>query len=427
MAKQNQKGITTPQGFSAAAGGCGIKASGRPDLAVIVADRPCSAAGLFTAAKLVGAPVLVSRRHLKNGKAQAIICNSGNANAATGKIGQLNAAMMSRLVAEHAPVQQANANLVLPSSTGIIGRQLPMDKIKRGVIKLAQGLTRGPAADAAVAQAIMTTDLSPKQAHRSVKIGPGLGKKVHLAGVCKGSGMIAPNMATMLAFITTDAAISPRMLKTALKRAVSETFNRISVDQHTSPSDMVLVLASGAVDHPMINKPGAGFDRFSRALIDLCADLAYQLVRDGEGATKVFRVAVRGAKNQIDADRVAKAVVNSPLVKTAIHGGDPNWGRIVTAAGYSGAALVPEKLSLQIGPGSPGPQRSAGKRPKPVTVFKRGHPPVINAAMSRALSRIMAGSDIVLTLDLGLGKAATAWLGCDLSRQYITINADYTT
>jgi glutamate N-acetyltransferase / amino-acid N-acetyltransferase len=256
----------------------------------------------------------------------------------------------------------------------------------------------------------MTTDLTPKVASCIVKLG---GKPVRFAGICKGSGMIAPNLATMLVFLTTDAAIAPAALQRALRGACISSFNRISVDQHTSPSDTVLVLASGlAGNRKIATTSGKDYAAFAAALTGLCRDLAYQIVKDGEGATKVFRVRVQHAKTERDADRVGRAVVDSPLVKTAVHGGDPNWGRITTAAGYSGGALTPEKMSLHVGP---------------VCVYRRGQPVKLTAAQQRQLNAIMQAKEITFTLDLGLGQASVEWLGCDLSREYIRINADYTT
>ncbi len=405
-------GVTTPKGFRAAAVACGIKASGQPDLALIVADRPCTAAGAFTTNKLPSAPVLVCREHLRLGKARAIICNSGNANAATGNQGLRNSVSLCKTVAQQLKLPLAAYRQVLPCSTGIIGRQLPMNKLLHGVAAIIPQLAQGPRADAAAARAIMTTDLVPKQACRRLKIA---GKTVHLAGVCKGSGMIAPNMATMLAFLTTDAAVSAPQLRKALKSAVAASFNRISVDQHTSPSDAVLILASGAAGHPPIQRAGRDLKAFQEALSDLCRDLAYQIVRDGEGATRVFRVRVVGARTLADADRAGKAIVDSPLVKTAVHGADPNWGRITTAAGYSGAAVQPHRMSLFVGPR------------RQVCVYRRGKPTQLSARAVDQLHRFMKTDEVTFTLDLGLGKAEAEWLGCDLSRDYITINAEYTT
>lgn len=435
------KGITTPKGFRAAAGSCGIKPSGKPDLALIVADQPCAAAGVFTTNRMVSPSVVVARRHVRTGLAQAIICNSGISNAATGKAGEADAMTMCRLVARHVSWLSGGWHRrVLPCSTGVIGPRLPMDQIQNGVIHLATQLHRGPDVNEGVARAILTTDMVPKTAHRSLRLGKSPGKLVHLGAIGKGSGMIAPNMATMLVFITTDAHMAADQLKSALKQAIAVSFNRISIDQHTSPSDSVLALASGRSGHGLIDAPGDDLERFTAALTQLCRDLAYQIVKDGEGATKVFRVRVVGAKNQLDADRVAKAVADSPLVKTAVHGSDPNWGRVITAVGYSGAAVQPDKLSLFIAPAvsvttrlrpqqeieiSDAYRKHASKNG--VCVYHQDTPVLLNVRAARRLSKIMVGEEIVFMLDLGLGDAVTEWLGCDLSRDYVTINADYTT
>ncbi|MEX0887190.1 MAG: bifunctional glutamate N-acetyltransferase/amino-acid acetyltransferase ArgJ, partial [Phycisphaeraceae bacterium] len=350
--------ITAPAGFYAAGTTCGIKESGLPDLGLIVCDRAATAAGVFTRSRTPGAPVTVTRSHLRRGRARGIVINSGNANDCTGQAGLRDARAMARRVAERMGQQQHpaagppwRAGDVLVASTGIIGHLLPMERVTAGIDTLAARLHRDAAADAELARAILTTDLTTKAAHRRVTIG---GRKVQLAGVAKGSGMIAPNMATMLAFVTTDAAVAVAPLRQALKRAAAVSFNRISVDQHTSPSDMLLALASGAAGHETIAGPGADLDTLQAALTDLCQDLAYQIVADGEGATRIFRVEVRTARSEREADRVGKTIVDSPLVKTAVHGSDPNWGRIVTAAGYSGAAINPGRMSLHIGGGCSG-------------------------------------------------------------------------
>ncbi len=242
MAKQKttaKSGITTPKGFRAAGATCGIKVSGKPDLTIIVADAPCAAAAMFTTNKVPSSSVIISKRHLRSGRIRAIVCNSGNANSSTGPKGLANAVGMCSLLAAQVGCRVAE---VIPGSTGIIGHQLPMDKIARGIAQASGRLSRGASADAAAAVGIMTTDLTPKTAQLAIRLG---GKRVVLAGICKGSGMIAPNLATMLVYLTTDAAISPAMLKAALRSAAIASFNRISVDQHTSPSDTVLVLASG--------------------------------------------------------------------------------------------------------------------------------------------------------------------------------------
>jgi len=405
--KRDITGITSPKGFYAASGTCGMKPSGMPDLALIAAETDCAAAGVFTRNKVPGEPVKVSKKHLRTGFARAIICNSGVSNVCTGDTGRRNALMMCRLVANAIDVRPES---VLVCSTGVIGVPLPMDKIKPGIAAICGRLTRGGSIDKQVATAILTTDLVPKTASRQFTLG---GKTITLAGVAKGSGMIAPNMATMLCFITTDAAIKSACLSYALKQAVNQSFNRISVDEDTSTSDSVLVLASGKAGNRAISQTsGRNYHVFFRALTDLCCDLATRIVRDGEGATKLIRVVVTGARSERDADRVGKTVVGSPLVKTAVHGGDPNWGRIVMAVGRSGAAVNPSRLSVSIG-GS--------------AVFRNGCPVEQTKASLRKLQQCMNSKEVEIVINLKLGSVRSQWLGCDLSRQYIDINADYTT
>ena len=419
MADPPTRHITAPRGFYAAGTTCGIKESGHPDLGLIVCDRAATAAGVLTRSRTPAAPILVNKRHLRGGRARAIVINSGNANASTGKAGLADARAMCRRVTTGLRALNHDATAdglrprdVLVASTGIIGHRLPMDRVTAGIDHLVTKIHRDAAADAELARAMLTTDLAIKAAHRRVRIG---GKRVQVAGVAKGSGMIAPNMATMLAFITTDAAIAVAPLRQALRQAAAASFNRISVDQHTSPSDMVLALASGAAGHETITGPGAELDALAAALTELCQDLAHQIVADGEGATRIFRVEVRRARSQREADRVGKAIVDSPLVKTAVHGADPNWGRIVTAAGYSGAAINPGRMSLHIG-GADG-----------VCVYDAGTPTSLTRTDLRKLNRLMHKREVTFTLTLNRGEADVDWLGCDLSRQYIAINADYTT
>jgi len=416
MTQPSARSITQPKGFHAGSATAGIKPSGRPDMALILADRPCAAAAVFTRNRIPGAPVIVGKRHFRSGQAQAIVINAGIANDATGQQGIDNAIDTCRLLVHELAGKgiEVKPRDVIPSSTGLIGPQLPMDKVARGVTKLVKSLGRGPRADAGAARAIMTTDMVPKSGGISLKLG---NKTVRLAGIAKGSGMIAPNLATMLVFLTTDVAISPVLLRQALKHATAVSFNRISVDQHTSPSDTVAVLASGLAGNRTITKPGKALNVFTESLTDLCNSLAYQIVKDGEGATKVFHVTVAGACSEREADRVGKAVVDSPLVKTAVHGADPNWGRIVTAAGYSGASIQPHKMSLSIG----------GQGRKGVCVYQNGVPQALTAAQTRRLEAAMGKKEVFFTLSLGRGKARADWLGCDLSREYIRINADYTT
>lgn len=407
VAPKSLASITLAKGFSAAGGTCGIKASGKPDLAVIAADRPAPAAGVFTKNKIKGEPVKVAMRHLKrHGHLRAIVINSGCSNVATGKPGEADAITMCKTAAQHLGCEPGQ---VVPCSTGVIGRPLPMAKVTPGIGQVIGKLARGKQADTDAATAILTTDLVPKAAKTTFKLGQ---TKVTLGGICKGSGMIAPNMATMLGFITTDANITPDLLKSALLAAVNASFNRCTVDTDTSTSDTVLIMASGAAGHRIISEKGKPYDAFVAALTDLCQQLAYQLVRDGEGATKVFRVQVTGGKSEKDADKVGRAVAESPLVKTAIHGGDPNWGRLSMAVGKSGASFDPDQLKLKI----------AG-----TTVYQRGLPIAMTDAVEQKLNAAMSKENITIQIELGAGSAAVEWLGCDLSREYITINADYTT
>jgi glutamate N-acetyltransferase/amino-acid N-acetyltransferase len=425
------RSITLPSGFRAAGGTCGIKPSGKPDLTLIVADQLCSAAALFTQNRIPGAPVIVGKKHLAatQGQARAVLVNSGIANDATGQEGIDNAEQTAALLAQAISTgeQSISAEQVIPSSTGLIGPQIPVDKIADGIKQLVPKLARGAEADAAAAGGIMTTDLVPKQANRQIELD---GKTVTLGGIAKGSGMIAPNLATMLVFITTDADVSAEVLQPMLKRACEISFNRISVDQHTSPSDTVLCLASGLAGNTPLSLADADVERdamrevagpaaiFQTALIDLCLDLAYQIVEDGEGATKVFRVIVDNAADEIEADKVGRCVIDSPLVKTAVHGQDPNWGRIVTAAGNSGVPLRPEQLSLHI----------TGKGLAHETcVYDHGNPLMDKIGNDPRLAEAMACKEVIFRLDLGRGSTRVEWLGCDLSREYITINADYTT
>ncbi|MEM9414605.1 MAG: bifunctional glutamate N-acetyltransferase/amino-acid acetyltransferase ArgJ [Planctomycetota bacterium] len=408
VAPKTLHSLTRPRGFSVASATCGLKPSGKPDLAIIAADAACPSAGVFTRNKVKGEPVKVAIKHLRStgGVLRAVVVNSGCANVATGEQGKRDAVAMCAAVADGLGCATRE---VLPCSTGVIGRHLEMDKLLPGIAAAVPRLARGKQADDDAARAILTTDLAPKAATRTVMLGK---KRITLGGVCKGSGMIAPNLATMLAFITTDAAVSPDMLKPMLKQATAASFNRVTVDTDTSTSDSVIVMASGAAGNRAVTKPGKPYDALLDALTDLCRDLSYQLVSDGEGASKVFRVNVSGARSVRDADKVGRSVAESPLVKTAVHGADPNWGRLAMAVGKSGAAVKPEALSITVGG---------------VCVFKQGMPTKLNAAQQRRLAKAMAGREVQFGIDLGRGDAGCEWLGCDLSREYIRINADYTT
>ena len=401
--------ITLPKGFRAAGGTAGLKPSGKPDLALIVADQPCPWAAVFTQNKVCGAPVTVGREHLKtsNFRGRAFVVNSGCSNVATGARGIANAKRMCDALAR---AIGCDRDQVLPASTGVIGRHLPIDKITAGINALVPRLARGPHADADAAVAILTTDLVAKVAHRTVKIG---GKTVTLAGIAKGSGMIAPNMATMLVFLTTDADIAPPLLRRALIAAVNAdaSFNRISVDTDTSTSDTVAILASGYAGNTPIRQANEHFRGFQKALTDLCTDLAYQVIKDGEGAEHVIRVIVTGAHSDADAVKAARTIADSPLVKTAVHGGDPNWGRIAAAAGRSGggARIDPQKFTIKVGK---------------ITVYRNAQPAKFDVKSAAAEMKL---PEVVIRVNLNLGKSSATFLGCDLSRQYIAINADYTT
>ncbi|MFN3167439.1 MAG: bifunctional glutamate N-acetyltransferase/amino-acid acetyltransferase ArgJ [Phycisphaeraceae bacterium] len=403
--------ITVPQGFIAGGDTCGIKASGKPDLCLIAADRPCSAAAVFTTNQFKGAPVLVGQKHLQGrgfGTAQAIVANSGNANVATlAKGGEQHAIQMCQAAAE---VVGCDPHDVLPASTGVIGRPLPIERVTAGIRGLAGKLGRGEAHDHAAMKGILTTDLVEKCTLQSFELD---GKPCHIGGIGKGSGMIAPSMATMLVFLTTDVAIPPDALHEALKLANARSFNRISVDSDTSTSDTMYVLASGAAgNHEVTGPDSPGFAPFTDALTAACRDLAEQVVVDGEGATRTFEVRIKGVGSLFDADKIGRAVTDSPLVKCAIHGCDPNWGRLVMAAGKAGVELDPANFTVKI---------------QGVTVFEAGSPTVTDPAPLAELAQKMKADRVVIELDAHRGDAEAVWLGCDLSRQYVAINADYTT
>ncbi|HVX86649.1 MAG TPA: bifunctional glutamate N-acetyltransferase/amino-acid acetyltransferase ArgJ [Phycisphaerae bacterium] len=401
--------ITAVKGIRTAALHCGIKQSGKPDLALLVSDVPAAAAAVFTTNKVVGAPVIVGRRHIQHGILRACITNSGCANVCTGQRGIDDALEMCALTADGLAQLSGHEVLlseVLPFSTGVIGRFLPMDKIRDGIPQAFSQLANTQQAGEAFALGILTTDLVPKSAHATLSLG---GKRVTIAGHCKGSGMIAPNMATMLAYVATDAPIPPAALRKLIAPIADQTFNCVTVDQHTSTSDTFVLLATGLSGSRKITA-GSDLAKFSKALLAVCDSLAQQIARDGEGATKLVTVTVTGAKSPADAKRAAEAIANSPLCKTAIHGGDPNWGRFVSAAGYSGAAMNPDKASCKVGP---------------ITVFKNGQP--TNADLA-AVEKIMHDKDVAITVHLGTpGNASHRTYTCDLSRDYITINADYHT
>jgi glutamate N-acetyltransferase/amino-acid N-acetyltransferase len=393
-------GITTPQGFRAAGVSAGIKANGGLDLALLVSDTPATAAAVFTINRAQAAPVLVSREHLtrSGGVARAVIVNSGCANACTGDEGiavaREMAAATARLVG--CPVEQ-----VLVASTGVIGVALPVEKIRSGlpVAFRSLGADQGPAA----ARAIMTTDPFPKEAAGRVVIG---GRDVVVGGMAKGSGMIEPMMATMLAFVTTDAAVPQEWLGRALRETVNDTFNAITVDGECSTNDSVMLLANGASG---VTIDQASYAAFAGALGAVCLELALGIVRGGEGATKLVTVTVTGAASAAEARRAAKAIANSPLVKTAIHGGDPNWGRLIAVAGRAGVEFELGRAAVTIGS---------------TVLFKDGRPHDEKAPLA---AEYLKGKEIGVAVDLGAGRASSTVWTCDLSAEYVRINAEYRT
>ena len=393
--------ITAPAGFRANGVAAGIKASKALDVAVLVADAPADAAAVFTQNRFCGAPIVVGRQHMKGGRLRAIVVNSGCSNVATGARGVADARTMCRQVADSldAPVTQ-----VLPASTGVIGEFLPMDKLRTGIASAIDSLSPSVAAGRRFARAILTTDLKMKQACRRVRIGR---TAVTIAGCCKGSGMIAPRMATMLGYLTTDAGLARNALARLLREAVEATFNRVTVDECQSTSDMVAIMASNRAGRVDTQKHLASF---AAALHDVCESLAYQIAADGEGATRVLEVIVTGARSAGDAHAAARAIAVSPLVKTAAHGADPNWGRIVQALGQTTVRYAPDRVVVRIGR---------------IVLFRRNAP--VRNLDRTAVVRLMRQKHVTVAVDLGAGNARDRVLTCDLSRDYITINADYHT
>jgi len=335
--------ITAPKGFLSVGARCGIKKSGKADLGLIVCPTGAKAAAVFTTNKITSAAVQMSKEHIKSASISAVVVNSGNANTCTGQAGIKNAIKMC---SETAKQIEENPHSVLVASTGVIGKQLPIKKIIAGISKAADELSATAAAGLDFAKAIMTTDTKPKQAVRRLEIS---GRKITIAGAVKGAGMIAPNMATMLCFITTDAAIKKSLLARALRNAVDDSFNKLTVDGHQSTNDTAIILASGLAGNPPIVSQCPRYKRFAKVLAELCEDLVKQMALDAEGATRFFKVVVRGAATKADAAKAARAVADYPLYKCAVRGGDPNWGRIICAVGSSGVRSNPGKLSCKLG------------------------------------------------------------------------------
>ena len=339
MANQS---ITSPKGFQTVGLACGIKRSGKQDLGVIYCATGAKAAAVFTTNQVVSAAVDVCRAHAKSAKVYAVVTNSGNANTCTGKQGFEDAVAMCKQTAQGLGCE---ANQVLIASTGVIGHALPMDKIETGIDQAVNGLKDTAKAGLDFAQAIMTTDTKPKQAMRQIKIA---GKTVTLAGTVKGAGMIGPNMATTLCFFTTDMVISKPLLNKALSLAIGNSLNKLTVDGHQSTNDTAILLTSGLAGHATVTKQDANFAKFAKALNELCDDLARQMALDAEGATRMFKVVITGAANQQEAAIAARAVADYDLVKCAVNGGDPNWGRIICAVGSCKAKVNPDKLTCKL-------------------------------------------------------------------------------
>jgi glutamate N-acetyltransferase/amino-acid N-acetyltransferase len=391
-------GVTAPAGFRAAAVASGVKPQGL-DLALLVADHPCAAAGVFTRNRAQAAPVLVSREHLGGGHARAVVINAGCANAATGETGLRDARETARLVAD---AIECRPHEVIVASTGVIGIELPMAALRSGVPRAAAELAREGGAIAA--RAIMTTDTRPKEVVVEFRLG---GRTARVGGMAKGAGMIAPNMATMLCVLTTDAGVAPPLLATALREAVGESLNRITVDGDTSTNDMAVVLASGAVSAAPILGAGGDYDALRDALTRAARDLAEKIVRDGEGASRMAEVCVEGAASPGDADRIARTIAESPLVKTALHGGDPNWGRILAAVGRAGVAVDIDRVDIHLGP---------------VWVAEGGQARIYS---EEAAHRAVTEDPVRIRVDLNAGSARGWMWTCDLTHAYVDINAHY--
>jgi glutamate N-acetyltransferase/amino-acid N-acetyltransferase len=393
-------GVTAPAGFRAAGVACGLKASGKPDIALLVADAPASAAAMFTTNRAVAAPVLVSREHLaaSAGVAQVIVTNSGCANACTGSQGLADAREMALIAARAVGCAPEH---VLVASTGVIGVNLRMDAVRPGIASASAALSRD--GHAAAAQAIMTTDPFPKACAVSVPTSAGT---FRVGGMAKGSGMIEPRLATMLGYLTTDAAVEPEMLRRALADATRTTFNAITVDGECSTNDCVFALASGGsgvrIDDSRLPTLVEGLEAVAR-------ELSLGIVRGGEGATKLVAITVTGARTDEDAWTAARVIANSPLVKTAIHGADPNWGRLVAAAGRAGVPFAVETASVRIGP---------------VLLFDRGQPRDERAGQA---AEYLQGNDLEIEVDLGTGRGRATMFTCDFSAEYVRINAEYRT
>lgn len=398
--KRVKGGITAPKGFFASSLNSGIKKS-RHDLGLLFSETPATAAAVFTKNKVKAAPVIVSQRNIRGGVSSAVIVNSGNANCCTGARGIRDAEQMASSTASGLSIA---ARRVLVASTGVIGKELPVALISKAIPGLIRRLGRKN--DKKFARAIMTTDTFPKSAAVKIKLGSSMAT---IGGVAKGAGMIQPDMATMLSFITTDAAITKGALKEALGKAVNGSFNAITVDGSTSTNDCVFILANGKAENKTISKGTAYYGTFCKALKGVLTVLAKMIVVDGEGATKFIHIIVKGARNASDAKKAAASVANDPLFKTSAYGEDPNWGRIAAAVGCSGAAIAANRLDIYLDN-----KKVLGNGVK-VKVSKE------------AIKRVYKKKDITVVISLKRGKAVSEIFTCDLTHKYVDINANYTT
>lgn len=410
-------GITIPRGFKAAGIKCGLKKN-KKDLALFCSEVPARAVALFTTNRIQAAPLKITREHLRDGRAQAVIINSGNANACTGKKGLDDARLMTELTARNLKIKEKD---VLVASTGIIGRPLPMDKISQGIKELARRLEGKGGLSAA--EAIMTTDTFPKEKAVKFRV---KGKEVFIGGMAKGAGMVSPHLATMLSFITTDALITKPALRKALKDSMAKSFNMVSIDGDMSTNDMVVILANGLAKNEELKEEERSLRTFREALDFVTLSLARMIVADGEGATKFVEIKVKNAPSSEEAKKAAYSIANSNLVKTAFFGEDANWGRIMVALGQAGIKLKEERISICL---SPLCSRLDGKRKYP---SGRGGQIIVKGGQAAkfdkdGIKKIMSGEDIRLTVDLKLGRGeATVWT-TDLSESYVRINSRYPT
>lgn len=399
-------GVTAPIGFTAGGLHCGVKTanSDKKDIAMIYSAKPCQAAAVYTQNKVYGAPITVTRKNIADGMAQAMVCNSGNANTCNAD-GVEKAEKMCVLAADALGLQPED---IIVASTGVIGQVLPIEPIAKGIAALAPILSKEGHLDAV--HAIMTTDTKPKEEAYEIEIG---GKSVKIGAMAKGSGMIHPNMATMLGFLTTDAAISAPMLQKALKLAVDDTFNMVSVDGDTSTNDMVSIMANGMAENPLIDAEGAAFDQFVLVIKEICTSMAKQIAGDGEGATKLVECRVAGAPSVALAKAIAKSVITSSLTKAAMFGADANWGRILCAIGYTEGDFAVDDIRVDI---------SSAKGS--ILVCEQGAGVAFDEEIAK---NILLEDEIHIEITMQQGDAdATAW-GCDLTYDYVKINGDYRT